>query len=86
MNSSLRDFQNSFLGRQFVKIIISQFKKHVAKDSPNFSFMLNEMLNMPFRGVISWANNDALSYKNGLVILDILNGKYIKGVKAFFKK
>ena len=47
--------------------------------------MMKSMFEIPFRGIISWANNKHLSMKNGQVILDILNGKYFKAIKSFFK-
>lgn len=85
MNSNLNNFKSTFLGRQFDKLLLSVFNKQYKRSKEEKENMIKSMFEMPFRGIISWANNKHLSMKNGQVILDILNGKYFKAIKSFFK-
>ncbi len=86
MNSSLNDFKSTRMGRFINKIFAKEFNKRFKDDDPNKEMMFNQMMNTPLRGVINYANSKTFDMRLGHLIVDILNGKYLKGIKNYFKK
>lgn len=89
INSTFSDIQDKWLGRQFLKIIWKKIDK-LGADNPDIKLLAEKtIMDAPLRQIATWSTGDgnggfSTNQMEGLV--DLLNGKLIKGLVKVLRK
>ena len=86
LNSTLNDFKNTFIGRKIRKTIIKIALKEIKSLSEDMQNLTKKMLDTTPLRVLAVYGSDAFTMNMALGIVDIVNLKFIKGLRKLRKK
>lgn len=86
LNSTLNDFKNTFIGRKIRKTIIKIALKEIKLLSEDMQNLTKKMLDTTPLRVLAVYGSDAFTMNMALGIVDIVNLKFIKGLRKLRKK